>query len=254
MTAFFVLSTGRCGTQWLTETLQLWSPDFVVQHEPLHLGYRPDLNTPQNPLAANAGQIQNHLNYIKQQLQQGKTYIETGFPCWRHLGWFRQQLGDVRVIHIHRDPVESVQSLLKLNAFIPPFLPHLPAKNLYLPGYEQDLMHRHQSLWPQLNPQEKNLWYWAEVQWQALNYQQQWPADDWLSLSFTRLFTEQTRQQLAQFFGCENTVPWPVQQKVDQFGAASVPFLPDFPLLAKLPQISDIAIQLGYPPPDATRL
>jgi hypothetical protein len=49
MTAYFVLSTGRCGTQWLAETLQLWSDNFVVRHEPLHFQYRPDLNSPSAP-------------------------------------------------------------------------------------------------------------------------------------------------------------------------------------------------------------
>lgn len=253
MTAFFVLSTGRCGTQWLAETLQCWSTNFVVQHEPIHLGYRPDLNTPQNPLAANAEQIQNHLSYIKRQLQQGKTYIETGFPCWRHLHWFKQQLGEVKIIYIHREPVKTVQSLLKLNAFIPPFLPHLPVKNLFLPGAEQELLYQHQSLWPQLNPAEKNLWYWAEVQWQAWLYQQQWPVDDWLSLSFNQLFTADARRQLAQFLHCETDVSWPVEQPLDQFGAASVQSRPDFPILIKMPQIRDIAVRLGYQFPNSTK-
>jgi hypothetical protein len=252
VTAYFVLSTGRCGTQWLTETLQHWGEDFVVQHEPLHFGYRPDLNTVQNPLLANAEILEKHLTFIRQQLDSGKSYIETGFPCWRHLNWFRQQLDcPVRVIHIHRDPQDTVASLLKLNAFVPPFLPHLPIKNLYLPGAEQDLLHKYKELWPLLNPAEKNLWYWAEVQWQALNYQQQWPEQDWLSLSFSQLFSEQSKQQLAIFLGCSAPEFWPVLDKVDQFGLGLVQTAAQYPHLSQLQEISVLAKHLGYPSPFA---
>lgn len=246
MTAYFVLSTGRCGTQWLAETLQHWSSNFIVEHEPLHLGYKPDLNTPQSPLAVNAELLQTHLNQIRQYLQQEKTYIETGFPCWRHIGWYKEKLGNVKIIHIHRDPVESVQSLLKLNAFVPPVLPHLPVKNLYLPGSKQDLLHQHKDLWPHLNPSEKNLWYWAEVQWQALLYQKQWPVNDWLTLSFKHLFSEQTRQRLAVFLGCNDAASWPSTEKVDHFGAAAALAQSDFSSLSQLPEIKNIVSQLGY--------
>lgn len=235
MTVYFVISTGRCGTQWLTETMQQWHKDFVVQHEPLHFGYRPDINRVQQPLLHNAKLLENHLAYIQQQLDAGKTYIETGFPSWRHLDWFRQQLGHkVRVIHIHRDPLETVSSLFKLNAFVPPLLSHLPTKNLYLPGSELDFLHQYQELWPQLDPAEKNLWYWAEVQWQALTYQQQWPEHDWLSLSFDTLFSTQTKEVLADFMNLSDSLYWPVQHKVDQFGLGITPADSEFPLLSQL--------------------
>lgn len=252
MTVYFVISTGRCGTQWLTETLQQWHEDFMVQHEPLHFGYRPDLNTVQHPLQTNAELLVQHLVFIRQQLASGKIYIETGFPCWRHLNWFRQQLNcPVRVLHIHRDPLDTVASLLKMNAFVPPFLPHLPIKNLYLPGAEQDLLHQYAELWPLLNPAEKNLWYWAEVQWQALNYQKQWPEQDWFSQSFSQLFSEQSKQQLAAFLGCSTPLYWPALDKVDQFGLGLVQTTAEYPHLSKLQGIAVLAKQLGYPSPFA---
>ena len=40
--ATFVLSTGRCGTQWLAEALgRVFEGRLRVEHEPLHLGYLP---------------------------------------------------------------------------------------------------------------------------------------------------------------------------------------------------------------------
>lgn len=246
MTAYFFLSTGRCGTQWLAETLQLWSDRFVVRHEPLHFQYRPDINTPTTPLTYNTELLNTHLDFIRQQIAQGHTYIETGFPCWRHLGWFKQQLDHVKVVHIHRDPLESVRSLLKLNAFVPPFLPHLPAKNLYLPADKQDLLHEYKTLWTSLNPAEKNLWYWAEVQSQAIKYQQVWPATDWLCLSFSELFSIKSQQQLAVFLDMPTTSYWPVQQKVDQFGLAGLTQQLEFPIMCQLDAVGQLAQSLGY--------
>lgn len=250
MAAYFVLSTGRCGTQWLTETIQQWDESFVVEHEPLHFGYRPDLNTVRQPLLHNREMLENHLRQIRQHLHTGKQYIETGFPCWRHLSWFKQQLGHtVKVIHIHRAPLDTVASLLKLNAFVPPLLPHLPIKNLYLPSDEQDCLHRYRDLWPQLNPAEKNLWYWAEVQAQALHYQQQWSTHDWLTLNFSQLFSAQGKQQLSRFLGCPDTVCWPAQDKVDQFGLGLVQTPTDFPNLSDINEINQLAKQFAYPAP-----
>lgn len=255
MTAYFVLSTGRCGTQWLAETLQLWSDNFVVRHEPLHFQYRPDLNSPSAPLTHNTELLTSHLDFIRKQIAQGYTYIETGFPCWRHLDWFKQHLDQVKVLHIHRAPLQSVSSLLKLNAFVPPFLPHLPIKNLYLPADEQDLLQQHKALWPELNPAEKNLWYWAEVQHQALRYQQHWPQADWLSLSFSELFSAKSQQQLADFLEIPTANHWPVQQKVDQFGLAMQSQPLEFPRLCQFDQIAQLAQRLGYasPWPDNSR-
>ena len=40
--AVFILSTGRCGTQWLAEHLQrAYSDRFQVEHEPMHNAYHP---------------------------------------------------------------------------------------------------------------------------------------------------------------------------------------------------------------------
>jgi hypothetical protein len=165
------------------------------------------------------------------------------------LDWFRQHLKQIKVVHIHRDPLQSVHSLLKLNAFVPPFLPHLPIKNLYLPSDEQDLLQQHKTLWDELNPAEKNLWYWAEVQHQALRYQQHWSVSDWLSLSFSELFSAKSQQQLADFFETPAASHWPVQQKVDQFGLAMQSQPLEFPRLCQFEEIAQLAKHLGYASP-----
>lgn len=247
MYATFVLSTGRCGTQWLTEKLQALYPDAVVEHEPLSFNYRPDVNTERAPLQCNKELIMQHLSCIQHYLDQGKPYIETGFPCWRHLEWFKQQLGGrVKIIHVHREPLQTVSSLLKLNAFVPPFIPQLPIKNLFLPedgyGYFKDWQH----LWPHLNPAEKNLWYWGEVQAHALLLQAQWPAADWLQLEFSTLFGPQAEARLIHFLGDTPYAGVQPPGHVDQYGHALVPYPLEFPLMERLPAINHLAGQCGY--------
>lgn len=250
MPATFVFSTGRCGTQWLTEKLHTLYPDWLICHEPLSFNYRPDLNTELEPLRYNQQQLLQHLSDIQRGLDTGQHYIETGFPCWRHLRWFRQQLqGRVRLIHLHRDPVQTVHSLLKINAFVPPFLPHLPVKNLYLPSPALGYLQQWQHLWLQLNPAEKNLWYWVEVQALALQLKNEWPAEDWLELEFSQLFSTETEQRLVHFLGEPINQDYMSQAPgyLDIYGAGALVTWPvEFPLLQQLPPITRLVQHFGY--------
>lgn len=254
MSAYFVLSTGRCGTQWLTELLRRQWPQARVEHEPLHFQYRPDLNSATLPLQHNAEQIQQHLQQIQQQLTTGRPYIETGFPCWRHLDWFRQQLtGTVKILHLHREPLATVRSLLKLNAFVPPLFDYLPVKNFYLPDAGQDQFKMVQALWPQLQPAEKALCYWLELQAYALQLQQNWPASDWLSLSFSELVSSSGLTKIQQFFAVPATDDAvTVPATIDHFGGNWVPAQLEYPQLSQhqswLKQANLLIGQLGYAP------
>lgn len=252
MSAYFVLSTGRCGTQWLTELLRQQLPQARVEHEPLHFQYRPDINSATLPLQFNAELILQHLQRIQQQLTTGQPYIETGFPCWRHLPWFRRQLsGPVKILHLHREPLSTVRSLLKLHAFVPPLFDYLPLKNFYLPDACQDQFKMVQALWPTLQPAEKSLCYWLELQAYALQLQQDWPANDWLSLSFSELVSRSGLTKIQQFFAIPATDDAAtVPAAVDRFGGIWVPAPQEYPQLSQhqswLTQANTLMRRLGY--------
>ena len=53
--AFFIISTGRCGTQWLAQQLKQQLPAARVEHEPLAYDYDPINNSPTSPLISNNG-------------------------------------------------------------------------------------------------------------------------------------------------------------------------------------------------------
>lgn len=245
MGATFVLTPGRCGTQWLCRQLQPASGARArVCHEPLHWDYDPLHNSPANPLNKNAAGLTDHLRQIRRQLRQGP-YLECGFPCWRHLDWFRSALGEVKVIHIHRDPVANASSLLKLNAFVPPLLPHLGEKQLFYPRAPGALLPEYADGWEYLSPFEKCLYYWAEVNLQAAVYRTTFPQHHWLTIPYSQLFDPMSLRRIADFAGLEWNFHPAMLARVDEFRGLPQS-TPDPRLIHRHTRIVRAAADLGY--------
>lgn len=246
VSATFVLSPGRCGTQWLSKVFSNDNPLHWVTHEPLHLHYEPTINSPENPLKKNTNILQDHLNKIKAHLDTGGNYLECGFPCWRHIAWFKNQLGSrCKVIYIHRNPIENAGSLLKLNAFTLPLLPHIPEKIFFHPDAEGALMPEYKYKWASLSPFEKCLYFWAEVNLQAQIYFEQFGKENWLTIPFGELFSAQARESIARFTSIKANLEIDAQQKTDEYGG--LPFAKVSPeLLNKHHKIKSLAESLGY--------
>jgi hypothetical protein len=246
MSATFVLTPGRCGTQWLNQQLRLFTSGAWVCHEPLHFNYQPIENSPSHPLNKNADRLLAHLSSIQNHLREGVSYLECGFPCWRHLSWFKRELGDdVKVIYVHREPVDNAASLLKLNAFVPPLLPHLPEKQLFHPAAPGALLPEYQHCWQQLSPFEKCLYYWAEVNFQASLYQSTFSEDSWLTIPYQRLFSEISLCAIAEFANISFDFHPHMLERVDQYQGMPQSHI-DANLLYQHPKIVDVALRLGY--------
>lgn len=247
MSAIFVMSTGRCGTQWLARNFSATLPhDWRVTHEPLHFDYAPIHNSPAEPLNRNAPILMAHLRSILLHLDRGGHYLECGFPCWRHLEWFRAQLGgDVKVVHLHRDPVATARSWLKQNAFVPPLLPHLPTKELFRPTAPGALLAEYAEQWTALTPFEKNLYYWAEVQQQAHAYRSRWNVSDWFTLPYTQLMNKNVLSQLEIFLAANcHTASWDLTKQDSYPGLEQAPVAES--LLDRHPRVQQLAASLGY--------
>jgi aryl carrier-like protein len=247
MSVFFILSTGRCGTQWLYKTLsQSLSGNFQVTHEPLHFEYAPISNSPANPLKKNSELLLKHLDNIRQYINDDENYLECGFPSWRHLGWFYEQLPvDLKIIYLHRDPTDTAISWLKQNAFVPPILPHIAEKELFHPTSDGAKLPEYASLWPALTPFEKNLYYWAEVQLQAEEYKQQWSPENWMTIRFDTLFNHMTINNILKFMHSESKVESINTVAVDEFsGMPQTSY--DRKLISRHPTILAIARNLSY--------
>lgn len=194
--AIFVLSTGRCGTQWLAEALgRVFEGRLRVEHEPLHLGYLPrERLAGATPPEA----VQRHLDAIEAELAH-RPYLECGHPCWSALPWIAQRLpGRVRVIHLVRHPLPTALSWLTHQAYQPPLLPHLPEKVLLSPFDAGVRFPAYRARWPALTPFEKSLYYWLEVNAFALALEAE-GALPWLRLRFEDMFAAEALHALLGF-------------------------------------------------------
>ncbi|WP_343843856.1 sulfotransferase domain-containing protein [Bowmanella denitrificans] len=247
MSVVFVLSTGRCGTQWLHQFLNSRLPDsWEASHEPINFDYAPTDNSPSQPLNKNPQKLLNHLAYIQNRVKNHQSYVECGFPCWRHLGWFSEELDcPVKIIYLHRDPVQVSRSWLKQNAFVQPILPHLGIKELFHPAAPEAQLTHYQNSWRGLTSFEKGLYYWAEVQAQAARYKTVWSTENWFELPFHQLTDQCVLQDLMGFLDTDveigniDAVPRDRFQGIEQD-------VVDETLIRRHPDILQEAEKLGY--------
>ena len=251
--ATFVLSTGRCGTQWLTEALRAALGERArVEHEPLHNDYAPrrmlGISDPAAIGGRPARRMLEHVTSIEKGLET-RDYIETGHPCWGALPWLLQRFaGRVRVIHLVRHPVPTACSWLSHRAFVPPRLPMLPAKELIAPTDAGVAFTEYPEAWPTLSPYEKCLYYWAEVNALGLHLE----ADahvPWLRLSYEKLFDPAAAalDQVLAFLEipCGGPITVDRSEKVDRHHFA-IESWPDLLAIQRHPRIVHLAQQLGY--------
>jgi hypothetical protein len=170
-----VLSTGRCGTQWLTRTIaDLYGAQVRVEHEPIGPLYAPrrffrSYEDPAAILAAPA--VRAHVDWIAGLRQP---YVETGWPLFAALPLFASCFGpDLRVIHLTRHPVPSALSHLAHSSYA-----DSPRDDAYTrlatlgpsdPGVFQP---HYADRWGELSPYEKCLYWVTEVGMFGLEFEQ----------------------------------------------------------------------------------
>lgn len=243
--AYFLLSSGRCGTQWLCDALSHSLPtDYVVQYEPIEYAYSPEQNSPLQPQNSNAIALETHLNRIKSVLNSGKSYVEVGFPCWRHLAWFYHELqGRVAIIHLIRHPATSAYTWLDKGAYRRQLLDY-PVKDLFTPTSTDALLPDYQSRWASMSRFEKLLYFWAEVHVQALEYRSHWPEHLWYEVHFETMFNRQALFKLLKFI-CPDKIAMPLLPKYRR-SMPKVPLSESPDLIMKHPTVLALADQLGY--------
>ena len=249
--AVFVLSTGRCGTQWLAEHLQrVCSVRFQVEHEPLHNSYAPrrmltvrtlaDLDPEAaNPILAHAEGIENCL------AQRG--YIECGHPCWSSIPALADRFqGKVRVVHLVRHPVPTAFSWLTHRAYQPSLSPFVPDKILLTPFDPGIRLTEYGDRWADLTAFEKCLYYWGEVNLFGLALEETLEAP-WLRLTYEDLFFADGLERLQAFLELppDDALSAARAESVDRFRYLTAD-RPDLNLLAQHPRIREAAGRFGY--------
>ena len=249
--ATFVLSTGRCGTQWLAARLgEAYGDVLHVEHEPLRDGYRPrQMLAARGSLprdADTAGRIRSHVDAIGQRLDT-RGYVECGHPCWSAIPYLASQFpGRVRVIHLTRHPVPTALSWLTHQAFSPPLLPHLSEKLLLSPFDEGVAFPEYRDLWMALTPFERCLYYWAEVNAFGLDQRARLSVP-WLEIRCEALFGDDGLTDLLSFLELppSESMRSARDATVDRFRYATLDW-PDLALAEQHVSVVDVARRLAY--------
>jgi hypothetical protein len=182
------LSTGRCGTQWLTESLRERYPGrLAVEHEPLGPLYQPRryFRSYADPCAILAvPEVRRHIERIA---AEGH-YVETGWPVFAALPLLAERFpGRLRVVHLTRHPVPTALSHLAHSSYagsarddgytrLATLAPVDP--NVFQPDYADR--------WHELSPYERCLFWWTEVNLFGLEF-----AEVYEKIPFMRATSEQ---------------------------------------------------------------
>jgi hypothetical protein len=185
-----VLSTGRCGTQWLTTTLRELHGDRVrVEHEPIGPLYSPRrfFRAYAEPEAIlEVPEVRAHVDAVAGREQP---YVETGWPLFAALPLLARTFGpQLRVIHLTRHPVPSALSHLAHSSYagsprddaytrLATLGPSDP--RVFQPGYAEH--------WDELTPYEKCLFWVTEVGMFGLEFEQRFAQIPFLRISSERM-------------------------------------------------------------------
>ncbi|HCY84429.1 MAG TPA: hypothetical protein DHV36_04770 [Desulfobacteraceae bacterium] len=248
--AFFILSTGRCGTQWIFDFLrQVCDDNFLITHEPLAGRYQPRkilrFKDPNQMEPGLPEATREHVRHIADCLET-RHYIECGHPCWSTLPYFIEKFKDrVGIVHLVRHPVHTAFSWLTHRAYCPPLLPYLREKAWLSPFDEGVNFPEYKPVWDRLHPYEKSLYFWAEITAFGLNLEHG-PDIPWLRLKSEAVFNGDGLEKLCRFLGI-GTAFDPVfrESRVDKFHCGTE-YWCDWRLIRRHPVVVDLARGLGY--------
>ncbi len=250
--ATFILSSGRCGTQWLAKQLQAVYGDLLsVTHEPLQIGYRPRrLFGHRDPARLEtAAEIFAHLDRIERQLK-ARDYVECGWQCYAMIPSFAARFpGRVQVVHLPRHPVPSAASMVAQRYYSdPPRKDRLTELLLLSPGDDGVRFPEYRERWAHLDEYEKCLYFWAEVHAYALDLDRQLDVP-WLRLTSEDLFTRVGLDRLLAFLQVprREAIHDARVEKVDDHSYKTV-LVWDFEAIRNHPRIVAVAEALGYDP------
>jgi len=172
----YVISTGRCGTQWLDLNLrEIYSDKVLVYHEPLSFGsgvpYPLQSYYRQFNKTDVADRVINHYKEgAKQALSEGRHYVETGYPAITLIPYFVERFGDqLKLIHLYRNPVDVGSSFSRARFYHSQSASGFEKQTFLQAVDEIDVINTSwKTNWHHLSPYEKVLFHWLEMNHYAL--------------------------------------------------------------------------------------
>ena len=210
MTFVVVLSTGRCGTQFLQKWFEYLNEEHIIAtHEPLQFEYRPRsvLNGEKYyDLLAEHENIREHFNKINNYLSDGKTYIETGWPVFAWAPYIKDRFGnDVKFIHVTRHPIRFALSLKSIGFFQEQIRNDGWIKHCQIDPFLRDIKHsRYQTSWNRMSVLERCLYHWLEINEFIWDFCDVCDANHIFRVKSEQMFAKPgSRAELLQFCGIE---------------------------------------------------
>ena len=201
--ATFILSTGRCGTQWLAKNLhEAYGNRLAVAHEPLFIHYSPRqlLGVKDPALCEDAPLIFKHFNRIEDVLNT-VPYIECGWENYGALRYLVERFrGHIRIVHLTRHPMQSASSMVTHHYYTAQrqLMDELNEKALLTPFDDGMSFPEYRNQWETMSPLGKCLYFWLEVHSLGLRLQDELGVP-WLRLQSEKLLDGDALPQLLEF-------------------------------------------------------
>ena len=250
----FILSTGRCGTQWLSASLAECYGDLaVVTHEPIKRAYRPRTLLGSRDLAAlpDADFVDKHLAQIESHLAT-RPYIECGWPCYGALRNLAQRFaGRIRIVHLVRHPVPTAASMVTHLYYHEPDRPdRLNELALLTPDDAGASFPEYRERWDRMERFEKCLYFWAEINALGLRLEAELGVP-WFRVKTEEIFRSDGLDRLLDFLELprRETMIAARAKRVDQYMmGTNVPLRAA--VIAEHPRVMELARAFGYDPLD----
>jgi len=209
-----VLSTGRCGTQWLTQTIaDLYGDRVRVEHEPIGPLYSPrrffrSYGEPAAVLAV--PEVRAHVERVA--ARSGRQYVETGWPLFAALPLYASMFGsELRVVHLTRHPVPSALSHLAHSSYA-----GSPRDDAYTrlatlgPSDPRVFQPAYAARWDELTAYEKCLFWVTEVGMFGLEFEERFPSVPFLRIKSERMLDgdRETLRALVKHVGLDWDERW----------------------------------------------
>jgi hypothetical protein len=153
-------------------------------------------------------------------------------------------------VHLVRHPVPTAWSWVTQLAYCPPLAPHFPEKVLLSPFDEGVCFESFRDRWAGMNPYEKALYYWAEVNAFGLAMERE-SSVPWMRIRFEDLQRQDELARLIDFAGLDAAaVSETAGIGVVDDHHAHAPFWCDSGLIRRYPEIVALAEDFGYDPLD----
>lgn len=247
------ISTGRCGTQWLTTALAELHPELRVEHEPIGPLYSPRRffrrwEDPEAVLEVPA--VREHLEGV---LAGRRAYVETGWPLFSALPLLAERIPErLRVVHLVRHPVPTALSHLAHSSYADSSRDDAFTRLATLGPEDPQVFHpEYAAWWGEISPYEKCLFWWTEVNSFGLEFPQRAPEIPFLRIRAEDLLggEERTLVDLLRFLGLPRHQDWTARlgRRVDRWHHHTDQDL-EPELIARHPATVTLARQIGYDP------